>query len=109
MTDDQTRQMETPGQPDPMSTGDAQATPTAASDPAGPGPVVESSADAAPVTSVATPASGSNRVRWAVGLGVAALAIAIAIGAVLVFGSRPSPEALKYIPADAAVVVEIRP
>ena len=34
---------------------------------------------------------------------------AIAIGAILLFGSRPVPEALKYIPADAAVVVELRP
>jgi hypothetical protein len=53
-------------------------------------------------------AAGPNRVRWAIGLGVAALAVVIAIGAILVLGSRPSPEALKYIPADAAVVVEIR-
>src|SRR5699024_5713922 len=53
--------------------------------------------------------SGSTRVRWAIGLVVAGLAVAVAIGAFIVLGSRPVPEGLKYIPPDSMVVVEIRP
>jgi hypothetical protein len=52
---------------------------------------------------------GSTRVRWAIGLVVAGLAVAVAIGAFIVLASRPVPEALKYMPADSMVVVEIRP
>src|SRR5689334_7344397 len=98
MTDDLTRPIETPQPPDqpspdvgePASALETLAEPT----PAGTQPVV-----AAP---------GPNRTRWAIGLGVAGLAVAVAIGAFVVLGSRPAPEALKYIPADAAVVAEIR-
>ena len=47
--------------------------------------------------------------RWAIGLGVAGLAIVAVIAAVLTLGSRPTPPALTYIPADAVIVVELRP
>jgi hypothetical protein len=52
--------------------------------------------------------SRGNRARWAIGLGVAGIAIAVAIGAILLLGTSPMPEALKYIPGDAAVVAEVR-
>jgi len=97
MTDDLTRPMETPpaDQPTTAATAPASAGETAVEPtPAGSQPVV-----AAP---------GPNRARWAIGLGVAGLAVAVAIGAFIVLGSPPAPEALKYIPADAAVVAEIR-
>jgi hypothetical protein len=107
MTDDLTSPIETPKPTD-------AATPAGAAAPAGvePGPPAEplGASEPAPVAEPVTPAAspGANRVRWAIGLGGAALAIVIAIGAILVLGSRPTPEALKYIPADAAVVAEIR-
>jgi hypothetical protein len=98
MTDDLTRPTETPPPAPPaISTPDDIAIPPAdAPPPAGTEPVV------------ATGSPGSNRVRWAIGIGVAALAVVIAIGAFILLGSRPAPEALKYIPADAALVAEIR-
>ena len=52
---------------------------------------------------------GPSRARWAIGIGVAGLAIAGIIAAVIVLGSRPTPPALTYIPANAIVVVELRP
>jgi hypothetical protein len=51
---------------------------------------------------------GSNRTRWVIGLGVAGLAIVIAVGAFLLLGSRPTPEALRYVSSDAAMVAEVR-
>ncbi len=86
MTDDPTRPIETPATP---------TEPEPAARPAG-------------TVAITTAAAGSNRVRWAIGIGVAALAVAVAIGAFIVLGGRPSPTALQYIPADAAVVVEVR-
>jgi len=98
MTDDETRPIETP-QPAPQPAGDPGAM-HGAPEPAG------TPAGTEPVRGIA---AGPNRARWAIGLGVAALAAIVAIGAVLVLGAHPAPEALKYIPADSAFVVEIRP
>jgi Protein of unknown function (DUF3352) len=53
-------------------------------------------------------AGGSSRLRWVVGLGVAVLAIAIAVGAWLVLSKSSTPVALQYIPGDAAIVGELR-
>ncbi len=53
-------------------------------------------------------ATGPSRTRWAVGLGVAGLAVAFAIGAVVLLGASQSPEALRYIPGAAPLVAEIR-
>jgi hypothetical protein len=74
-------------------------------------PLADGGAATAPVTTQpATPVlPGGSRARWAIGLGVAALAIAVIAAAVIVFGSRPTPPALTYIPADAVMVAEIRP
>jgi len=60
-------------------------------------------AQTAPVAAVR-----SNRGRWLAGLGVAGVAVAAAIVAVVVLAGRPTPEALRYIPADSAVVGEAR-
>jgi hypothetical protein len=84
MTDDATRQIE---QPEPVP----GATPAPGAAPGAP------------------PAAGANRARWAIGLGIAGLAIVAVIAAVLTLGSRPTPPALTYIPADAVLVVELRP
>lgn len=92
MTDDATRQIEQP------ETGSAAPAATEAS-PAG----------GASATPAVTAAGGANRARWAIGFGVAGLAIVAVIAAVLMLGSRPTPPALTYIPADAVLVVEIRP
>jgi hypothetical protein len=88
MTDDPTRRIETPGD---ASIVDAAEAPQAVA--------------AVPVT--ATP-SGGGRTRWAVALGVAGLAVAATIGAVVLFGQQAAPSALQYVPGDAAVVAEIR-
>ena len=48
------------------------------------------------------------RLRWLIGGGVAAAAVIVAIGAALLLSSRPMPEALKYVPGNAAVVAELR-
>jgi hypothetical protein len=103
MTDDLTRPIETPPPPDQPTPGAAEPTP------AQPAPAESTFAEPTPAgTQPVVAAPGPNRVRWAIGLGVAALAVIVAIGAFLVLSSRPAPEALKYIPADAAVVAEIR-
>src|SRR5512140_3173324 len=46
--------------------------------------------------------------RWLIGGAVAAGAVVVAIGAALLLSSRPMPEALKYVPGNAAVVAELR-
>jgi hypothetical protein len=85
MTDDATRPIETPITPEPAAGGPAPAEP------------------------MTTPVQGgANRARWAIGLGVAGLAIAAGIAAVVLFGAQASPEALRYIPGDAAAVAELR-
>jgi hypothetical protein len=93
MTEDATRPNETPQ-------------PAAAAAP--PEPAATSTMDAIMAGSTGPAASSGGRLRWIIALGVAALAIVVAIGAILVLGSRPTPEALKYIPGDAAVVAEVR-
>jgi uncharacterized protein DUF3352 len=103
MTDDLTRPIETPPPADEVAAG-AAAEPAPAN-----GVATEPAGVPAGTEPVVTAAPDPNRLRWAVGLGVAGLAIAVAIAAFIILGSRPAPEALKYIPADAAMVVEIRP
>lgn len=60
------------------------------------------------VSTVAVAAPGSNRGRWILALGVAGLAIAVAIGAMLMMSRPTTPEALRYVPGDAPLVAEIR-
>ena len=91
MTDDATRQIE---QPEPASAATA---------------ATEATARDGTATPVVTTAGGANRARWAIGLGIAGLAIVAVIAAILTLGSRPTPPALTYIPADAVLVVEVRP
>ncbi len=62
----------------------------------------------APTASTAAVASMARRARWAIGLGVAGLAIAGAVGAFVLLGARPAPEALRYLPGDSVMVIEIR-
>ena len=60
---------------------------------------------------VAAGARGAHRARWAIGLrrrGTRHRRRSIAARSSLL-GSQPTPEALTYIPADAALVVELRP
>ncbi|NJD29341.1 MAG: DUF3352 domain-containing protein [Chloroflexi bacterium] len=51
---------------------------------------------------------GSSRGRWLIALAVAGAAVALLIAAVVLLGGRQTPEALRYIPADAVVVAELR-
>jgi hypothetical protein len=74
-------------------------TPDAAAPTAAPMPEVTATSHVAP--------RASTR-RWIVGLSLAGVAIAAGIGVVLVLGGRPTPEGLRYIPADAAMVAELR-
>lgn len=93
MTDDATRQVDQPK---------AESTAGAAT---GATPV-----DGVPTTTpvVAASAGSASRARWAIGLGVAGVVIAATIGAVMLLGARPTPEALRYLPGDTAMVLEIR-
>jgi hypothetical protein len=52
---------------------------------------------------------GRSRVRWIVGGGIALVAILGVVFAATLLGARPLPEALTYVPADSAIVVELRP
>src|SRR5258706_5020945 len=112
MTDDLTRPIETPPATEPaIPTPDSIPAPPANEPASGPAETAPALAETPPTGNqpvVTTGAPGPNRMRWAIGIGVAALAVAVAIGAFIVLGSRPAPEALKYIPADASLVAEIR-
>ena len=109
MTDDLTRPIETPPGAEPAMPGEAPPAAEGAAPAAeGAAPADSQAAPAGPEGVASGGAPGANRRRWAVGVGVAGLAVAVAIGAFIVLGSRPMPEALKYIPADAAFVVEVR-
>lgn len=55
-----------------------------------------------------TPAPGAGRGRWLVAIGVAGVAVAAIVAAVLLLGGRQTPEALRYVPADAVIVAELR-
>ncbi|HUQ44129.1 MAG TPA: DUF3352 domain-containing protein [Candidatus Limnocylindria bacterium] len=110
MTDDVTRPIETSGleAAPPSPANEAAVAPSA--DPAALVPGADPAA-ATPSWNVVgdTPvASSAGRGRWIVALGVAGAAIALTVGALFLLGGRSSPEALKYIPNDAAVVAELR-
>lgn len=118
MTDDQTRPIGSPRSTDSPSgdpllrdavTGDTTPTPgmpPAAMPPYLSAPVMGAPAMAAPAP--AAPPARSNRGRWIVALGVVGLAIAIIVGVLLFTGGTTTPEALRYVPGDAAVVAELR-
>ena len=116
MTDDQTRPIENPQPDDQPRPGTTPVEPAPAPAADAPEPAAspeqvsgpESTMDAIMAGSTGPAASAGGRLRWIVALGVAALAVVVAIGAILLLGSRPTPEALKYIPGDAAVVAEVR-
>ena len=114
MTDDATRQtddtqpVQTSPPPD-VGSGSDEVSPAMASfTPDVDGADTSATTAAVSATPVAASA-GPGRARWLVALGVAALTAIIAVGAFVVLSSQPTPEALKYIPGDALVVVEVRP
>jgi hypothetical protein len=60
-------------------------------------------------TSTTPVATGAGRLRWLLAIGLAGVALAAGLAVMFLFGSPPStPEALQYIPSDAALVVELR-
>lgn len=65
--------------------------------------------EGSPAAPVAARIVGGSRIRWLIGGGIAVAAVAALVLAVTLLGARPLPEALKYVPADSAVVVELRP
>ena len=58
---------------------------------------------------VAAAGTGGSRTRWLVGGGIAVAAVAAIALAASFLAASPLPEALKYLPADSAIVVELRP
>lgn len=88
MTDDATRTYEPPS---PETPGHG--------DPAGP---------ATTATTPAAVAGSSNRLRWVLGLGTAGVILAVTAAAILLLGAPSTPEVLKYVPGDAAIVAEVR-
>jgi hypothetical protein len=65
--------------------------------------------DLQPVTVAGTAATGASRTRWLVGGGVAVAAVAAIALAASFLAASPLPDVLKYLPADSAIVVELRP
>ena len=63
---------------------------------------------AAPTTAAPAPGGLAGRARWLVAGGAVVASAVIIAGAALLLGGRPVPEALTYIPADSAVVAELR-
>ena len=109
MTDDQTRRVDAT---EPVPTPATEPLPASATEPP-PAPAYMPPPVTLPASSPAATAApahgpGSSRSRWIVGLGVAGLAIAIGLVAFLLLGARPTPEALRYISGDSAVVAEVR-
>ena len=90
MTDDQTQPIETPK-----------------TDPA-PAAMDAPEPSMLPVEPNRPPVRRPNRLRWAVAILVAIVAIGAAAGALALFGKASSPEALRYIPGDEAFVFELR-
>ncbi|MEO8462996.1 MAG: DUF3352 domain-containing protein [Chloroflexota bacterium] len=60
-------------------------------------------------TVAGTGASTPSRRRWMIAGGIAAAAVIGAVAAVAFLGARPMPEAFQYLPANSALVVELRP
>lgn len=105
MTDDQTRPYDTPVPDEPPATP-ATDTPTAEMP-----TTATHEADAAPgaAGAPAPPArSGPSRKRLLAGLGIAGVILALTAGVLLFLGGPTTPEVLKYVPADSAVVGELR-
>lgn len=77
------------------------------------GPIDPTAASSATVAGAAfgstVAAASPSRGRWIIALGVAGIAIAVVVGALLLFSKTSAPEAFSYIPGDAALVMELRP
>ncbi|MCI0583101.1 MAG: DUF3352 domain-containing protein [Chloroflexi bacterium] len=102
-------------EPRPDETTNAAPQPESGATPTGPETTAEpwaATSTAAPVEPVAaasaTPA-GSSRGRWLIGGGLAVAAVAAVALAASFLAASPLPDALKYLPADSAIVVELRP
>ena len=67
-------------------------------------PATPTAAAAAPVP----PRSGASGRRWLIAFGVAGLVLGVTAIALLLLGSRSTPEALRYIPTNMPVVAELR-
>ncbi|HEX3265748.1 MAG TPA: DUF3352 domain-containing protein [Candidatus Limnocylindrales bacterium] len=106
MTDDQAHADDTAREPTPTEEPTQTTEPAAAAAPATP-----SAAEPA-LASAAGPAAGRpagpSRARWIVALGLVGIVVALAIGGALLLGSASAPEALRYVPADAGFVAEVR-
>jgi hypothetical protein len=103
MTDDTTRQAEQPPEGGATTPPAVEGSEISETTPPGGGEL------GAPVVTPASAGAGGSRARWAIGLGIAGVALGAIVAAIIVFGSRPTPPALTYIPGNAAMVVEVRP
>ena len=131
MTDDQTQRYDL-GRPDPAVENDPTMNGEMDAAPGAAAPVVSAAAATAPdaavspdaalspdaafttppavaTTAVPVAASGGSKGRWFVALAVAVVAIGAAIAGFMLLNAKTTPEALAYVPADAAFVFEIRP
>lgn len=73
-------------------------------------PAPEPAAVAEPATKLTAAAAqpGESGRRWLIAFGVAGLVLGVTAVALILLGSRPTPEALRYIPANMPVVAELR-
>jgi hypothetical protein len=93
------------GSPAPDTTAQPAASEAAASEPAA---SAATAPDTGPTTAVSASGPAASRGRWLIAVLAAAASVAIVAGAVVLLGSRPTPEALTYIPAGSAMVGELR-
>ncbi len=113
MTDDQTR-IDQPPAPPPVDPPSAEP-PPAATPTVQPPPLAGAAPSTAggpptppPVSPAATSSQEPSRARWIIALGVVGVVVVLTIAGALLLGSASTPEALKYVPADAGFVAEVR-
>jgi Protein of unknown function (DUF3352) len=94
----------------PATAADAEIAPAGEGAAAPPSPVEPGAASPAvppPAGPVSRP-TGASGGRWLLAFGVAGLVLVVTAIGVILLGSRSTPEALRYIPADMPIVAELR-
>jgi Protein of unknown function (DUF3352) len=71
-------------------------------------PATDTAAAGAGAVAPTRAAAGATRARWLIAAVVVVAALAVVAGAAILLGSRQTPEALSYVPADMMVVTELR-
>lgn len=73
-----------------------------------PAPAVPEPMQSTPAPAPTAPVAATGGARWLLAFGLAGLALVITAAGILLLGSRATPEALRYVPADMSIVAELR-